>query len=351
MNTTVILAHMRKTIIKEKLVVACLVDGQHAKIFKVQLMSLNRWIHENHPDCTHDNVFVLCYDTPGRNNSRVSLVYANPENKSQHFETESEHPLFVPRSVYTSRPSVMVCTTVYNSPPYFIEWLHYQRKLGVDLVYVNAQESFLDSNEFHNTFFQSLLTDGFVQLKVWQEILNKNEVFYHSQVLYYQNCLYRFQGVYDYAVMIDTDDFVISRTHKSLQESLKSIMSGKWGSIRLHWIRYYEPRCGVNFSGNLTTLNDGNLTRYVNISSAIVEKNYKSIHRLSSTIEVSVHQVGQLMLGYRWFVVPSNVIIYAVHLKKVKLSEDQLKRECKHATAKPQVVTSPHDPSTPSHIT
>lgn len=338
MNTTVILAHMKKTALKQKLVVACIVDGQRTTSFKVQLMSLNRWIHENHPECTHDNVLVYCYNTPGRNNSRVSLVYANPDNKSQHFETESEHPLFVPRSVYTSRPSVMVCTTVYNSPPYFIEWLHYQRKLGVDLVYVNAQESFLKSKEFHDAFFQSLLADGFVQLKVWQEFLNKKEVYYHSQALYYQNCLYRFQGVYDYAMMIDTDDFVISRTTNSLQQSLKSLMTGKLGSIRLRWIRYYEPRCGLNFTGNLTSHDDGNLTRYVNVSSAIVEKNFKSIHRLSSTIEVSVHQVAELMPGYRWLVAPSTTI-YAVHMKKVKLSKDQFRKECEHSIAKPQVVT------------
>ena len=336
-NATVILAHMKKVAIERKLVVACTVDGHQTKLFKIQVMKMTSWIHANHPECTHDNVLVLCYDTPGRNNSRVSLVYANPDNESQHFETESEHPLFVPYTVKRSRSSVMVCTTVYNTPPYFSEWLHYQKTLGVDLVYVNAQQSFLKSKEFNDTFFQSLLADGFVQLKVWQEYLNAREVFYHSQLLYYQNCLYRFQGVHDYAVMVDTDDFVIPRTSTSLQHCLDKLFVNNWGSIRLRWVRYYEPRCGLNLTGNLTSQNVGNLTQYMNISSASREKNFKSVHKLSTTLEVKVHEVGELVPGYRWTIAPDSVI-YAAHIKKRKLSKDQLKKAC-NGTTQPQSLT------------
>ena len=342
-NTTVILAHMKKIVIEKKLVVACIVDGQRAKSFKVQIMVLNRWIHENHPECTHDNVLIYCYNTPGRNNSRVALVYANPDNISQHFETESEHPLFIPPTVKTSGSNVMVCTTVYKSPPFFIEWLHYQKTLGVNLVYINAQESFLKSKEFNDTFFQGLLADGFVQLKVWQEYLNTREVFYHSQLLYYQNCLYRFQGVHDYAIMVDTDDFVISRANKTLQQCLSNLFVNNLGSVRLRWMRYYEPRCGLNFTGNLTRYDVGNLTQYVNISSATRERNFKSIHKLSSTVEVKIHEVGELMQGYHWSIAP-DWMIYAAHIKKLKLKKDQLKR-CDTRTS----VTIPVKSTTNQH--
>lgn len=340
-NATVILAHMKKAAIKRSLVIACKVDDHQTMLVKVQTMRMNGWIHANHPECTHDNAFVLCYNTPGRNNSRVSLVYANPDNESQHFETESEHPLFVPpHTVKRSRSSVMVCATVYDSPPYFSEWLHYQRTLGVDFVYINAQQSFLTSKEFKNTFFQSLLTDGFVQLKVWQEYLNKREVYYHSQLLYYQNCLYRFQGVHDYAIMVDTDDYVIPRTNKTLQHCLDSLFVKNTGSIRLQWVRYYEPRCGLNLTGNLTSHNVGNLTQYINISSAREEKNFKSVHKLSSTVEVNVHEVGELMPGYRWTMAPEGVI-YAAHLKKLKLSRDQLEKECSNNGTTSSATTNP----------
>ena len=338
-NATVILAHMKKVVVERKLVVACMVDGHQAKSFKVQIMKLSRWIHENHPECTHDNVLILCYDTPGRNNSRVSLVYANPDNETQHFETESEHPLFVPPSVKRSRSSVMACTTVYNSPPYLIEWLHYQRTLGVDLVYINAQQSFLNSKEFNDTFFQNLLGSGFVQLKVWQEYLNTKEVFYHSQLLYYQNCLYRFQGVHDYAIMVDTDDFVITRINAPLYQCLDHLFINSLGSIRLRWVRYYEPKCGLNLTSNLTSHSVRNLTQYVNISSASRERNFKSIHKLSTTLEVKIHEVGELVPRYHWTIAPEKVI-YAAHVKKLKLRKDQLQKTCSDTSiSKPQATT------------
>ena len=333
-NATVILAHVKKAAIEQNLIIACKVDGHQTNSFKIQVMKMNGWIHANHPECTHDNVLILCYDTPGRIGSRVSLVYTNPDNESQHLETESEHPLYVPhnnnnnQNIERSRSTVMVCTTVYNTPPYFSEWLHYQRALGVDMVYINAQQSFLESKEFNDTFFQGLLADGFVQLKVWQEYLNTREVFYHSQLLYYQNCLYRFQGIHDYAVMVDTDDFVIVRSNTTLQHCLDNLFVKNWGSTRLRWVRYYEPRCGLNFTGRIVTSHDdGNLTQYMNFSSASREKNFKSIHKLSTTLEVEVHEVGELLPGYRWTIAPDN-IIYAAHIKKLKLDKDQWKKEC-----------------------
>ena len=338
-NATVILAHMKKAVIERSLVIGCKVDGHQIRSFKVQTMKLNSWIHANYPECTHDNVFVLCYDTPGRNNSRVSLVYANPDNESQHFETESEHPLFIPHtSIKRARSSVMVCVTVYDTPPLFSEWLHYQKTLGVDFVYINAQQSFLAGEEFNNTFFQRLLADGFVQLKVWQEYLNKKEVFYHSQLLYYQDCLYRFQGVHDYAMMVDTDDFVTPRTNTTLQHCLDNLFVEKVGSIRLRWVRYYEPKCGLNITGNLTIHNVGNLTQYMNISSASLSRNVKSVHKLSSTLEAKVHEVGELVPGYRWIIAPESVI-YTAHLKKLKLSKDQLKKECGNKSSTSSSIT------------
>ena len=333
-NATVILAHMNKTVFERDLIVACIVGGQRAKKFKIQTMKLNEWIHLNHPECTHDNVLIFCYDTPARNNSRVSVVYRNPNNDSEQYETESEHPLFIPYPVNATNndSSVMVCTTVYETPPYFREWLHYQKTLGVDFIYINAQESFTKSEVFNDTFFRESLDNGLVQLKVWKEYLSKKEVFYHSQVLYYQNCLYRFQGIYKYSIMADTDDFLTPRgsDRMSLRQHLDSLftLKPKLGSIRLRWVRYYEPICGLNFTGGLLD-HDGNLTQYVNITSATREKNFKSIHKVSATVEAKVHEVAELMPGYCWTIVPDDVA-YMAHIKRHKLKKDQQQRLCNH---------------------
>ena len=334
-NSTVILAHISKTIIEKNLIVSCVVDGQHAKSLKVQKMRLNEWIHLNHPECTHDNIIIFCYDTPASKNCKVALVYKNPHNHTEHVEVESEYSMYMPYSINETMQDsptsgVMVCTTVYDSPPYFIEWLHYQRALGVDLVYINAQESFTMSRLFNDTFFQQLLSTGFVQMKVWSEYLSEKQVYYHSQALYYQHCLYHFQGVYKYAVMSDTDDFLIpsgaDMTSISLLQHLHNIFDLKEhlqvGSIRLRWIRYYEPICGVNLTGIQTHSPDGNLTKYVNMSSAMLERNFKSVHKISATVETKVHEVAELMPGYSWCIVPDN-LLYMAHIKQPRFTTRQ----------------------------
>ena len=84
------------------------------------------------------------------------------------FITDSEHPLFVPKSRENSKEfasSVMACTTAFGTPPYVGAWLRYQKTLGVDLVYINAAESFLYGDSLDDTFLQESLENGFVQLK------------------------------------------------------------------------------------------------------------------------------------------------------------------------------------------
>ena len=89
-NATVVLAHLTKP----AKVVACKVNGYLTKAVEVKQLKLNPWLHQKFKDCTHDNVLVVCYDTPGLNNSKVSIVYKNPENESQFVSVESEYPLF-----------------------------------------------------------------------------------------------------------------------------------------------------------------------------------------------------------------------------------------------------------------
>ena len=323
-NATVLLAHMNKTVIGCGLIVACIVDGHHTEELKVKSIKVNKWIHTSHPECTHDNVLIYCYDTPAHNNSRVSVVYVNPENSSEHFVTESEHPLFFPGSSSNddtnSSLKVMTCTTVYGTPPYFGAWVRYQKTLGVDMVYINAQESFVKSKAFNDTFFQESLSNGFIQLKVWKDYLGPGALYYYSQALYYQNCLYRFQGMYDYSIFGDTDDFFIPRGGKDL--SIHQLLWNTFNleqnvsSIRLSWIRYVEPVNEFNFTKEMVI--DGNLTRILDVSSAMNETNFKSVHKLSATVEIGIHEVTEMMPAYSWIIAPHSTA-YMAHIKKHRL--------------------------------
>ena len=312
-NATVVLTHVIKSLVKP---VGCVVDGQHTSEVELQPISINGWIHTFHPECTHDNVLIFCFDTPGRNNSIVSVLYENPKNKSEVFIADSEHPLFVPKSRERSKEfpsSVIACTTVFGTPPYFGAWLRYQRTIGVDLVYVNAADTFLCGDAFKDNFLQESIKNGFVQLKVWKEYLKPGALFYHSQALYYQNCVYRFQGVYEYAIMSDFDDFVIpAGGKKDIGEVLQSLFKPKpnLGAIQLDWFKYFEPDGGFDYDEILA----GRFLQYIEAEPGVLEHNTKSIHKLIATSDVGIHKISRQMKGYRWTRAPQDKV-YMAHFK------------------------------------
>lgn len=324
-NATVILTHVIKSMVKP---LGCIVDGHPT--FKVELkaISINRWIHTWHPECTHDNVLIFCFDTPGRNNSKVSVIYENPKNKFEIFITDSEHPLFVPNSRENSKKfvsSVMACTTVFGTPPYFGAWLRYQKTIGVNLVYINAAETFLCGDAYKDTFLQESIRNGFVQLKVWTEYLKPGALFYHSQALYYQNCIYRFQGVYKYAIMGDFDDFVIPARGKDINKILQTIFDPKpkLGGIQLDWLRYFEPDGGFNYDIILA----GNFIRYIEANPGMDERNHKSIHKLSATSDVGIHKIAGQMKGHNWIRAPRNMV-YMAHFKNRQRPNHYATEQC-----------------------
>ena len=311
-NATVILTHVIKSLVKP---VGCVVDGQHSSKVELKPIKINGWIHKMRPKCTHDNVLIFCFNTPGRNNSKVSVMYENPKNNSEIFVTDSEHPLFVPKSRESSKEftsSVMVCTTAFGNPPYLGAWLRYQNTLGVDLVHIDAVDSFLLGEAFNDTFLQESLKTGFVQLKVWKEYLKPGALFYHSQALYYQSCVYRFQGIYNYAIMGDFDDFLIPADGKKIIEILQSLFDPKpkLGGIQLDWMRYFEPDGGFNYDEILA----GKFSKYVEAKAGMNERNWKSIHKLTATSDVGIHKVSRQMMGYTWMYVPRDTL-HMAHFK------------------------------------
>ena len=320
-NAIVILAQVTKEVLKKSLIVRCIVNGMRTKKFRILSFLMNGWIRSHHPHLTYDNVLIFCYDTTINRDGTDDVVieYKNPKDNKEIISIKPEAPLFVPsfQPANKGRSSVMVCITAFGTPPCFMDWLHYQKTLGVDLVYINAQQSFLNSTVYLDTFFRESLDNGFVQVKVWQEYLTKMEIFYHSQLLYYHDCLYRFQGVYDYGIILDTDEFYVAEDGKvdiKIHQHLDKVFSqkSKVGALRLDQVIYRAPPGGFNRSN--TELNDsGNLPRY-GVRTSLRSDNFKSVSRLSATIELSVHTVVGFMSGFGEYPVPKHVAFVA-HMK------------------------------------
>ena len=320
-NAIVVLAHVSKEVLKRNLILGCTVNGMHTKTYKILSFLMNGWIHRAHPLMTHDDVLIFCYDTTinrGRTND-VIIEYKNPKDINQIISIKPEVALFVPnyQSVNKERSSVMVCITAYGTPPCFMDWLHYQKTLGVDLVYISAQESFVNSAVYSDTFFQESLNNGFVQMNVWKEYLSKKEVFYHSQLLYYHDCLYRFQGVYDYAIIVDTDEFYVADNgtlNRDINQHLDDVFAWrpKIGALRVDQVTYHAPPDGFNRS-NTEISDNGILPKYA-VRTSRKTTNFKSVSKLSATIELSVHTVVGLMPGFKEYAIPRHVA-HVAHMK------------------------------------
>ena len=199
------------------------------------------------------------------------------------------------------------------------EWLNYQRTIGVDHVHLTVDTSFKEAGGFENAYLLKAMKERFVSVDMWQQKLDDSEVYYHSEALAYENCIYRFRGTYDYAFMLDTDDFFvpIGPSEKGLHHYVNNWCKNK-ASCALSWIEYY-PDCGLNGEAD-----DGNVTKLLKSFVSTNRNVGKSIHKLSAVIDTGIHlaeagikdgKTYELKYHQDIAKIPSN-LAYVAHIKK-----------------------------------
>ena len=314
-NSTVLLVQVRD--VKRQRynrVIGCGVDDVRAPAYRVKPLFVYRnWIRSNVPNLTHSEAVVTCYDLPSRNGSKAYVLY-RPYRIPYLLKVYSERPVFVPGGLGPMRPwSLVVCTTVYNRPPWLSEWLRYQQTIGVDYIHLYAQQSFIDQGGMSNPELQKLVSSQRLRVDVRNAYLNSSEVYYYSQPLHYQDCLLRFRGVYEFAMLIDTDDFLVPRVpdHPDVHFYLKHLFRDNIASVKLDWVRYF-PSCGLTTPPD--KILDGNLTHHL-ATHRCYKEYVKSIHRLEYVTEAAVHEVTYLIPGYKK-AIASNSTVYIAHIRK-----------------------------------
>ena len=101
-------------------------------------------------------------------------------------------------------------------------WLRYQKAIGVDHVHMIAEDTIVAAGYFNHPVFRAALKENYLSIDFWPEWFNSTEILYRSQHLAYNDCLYRFQGAYDYIVFSDADDFFVPvKESKSIKTYLK----------------------------------------------------------------------------------------------------------------------------------
>ena len=239
-------------------------------------------------------------------------------------EVKSQRNVVVPqakiKNVTLSHPTVMTCLStvrIGQIPPsedgMLYQWLRYQKAIGVDHVHVIAEDTFVTMGGFDHPIIQDALKEGFLSIDFWPRWFNTTEIFYSSQHLASTDCIYRFQGIYDYVIIADSDDFFVPlASNKSIKTYLQQWCSGRRGSCNFQWYQMY-PDCGwspdrVGPNGNLTaTLHSHKMQKL---------KNMKSAHQIRALVEVGRHTAMYLLPGYQHTSLVPFKQAYFAHVRK-----------------------------------
>ena len=268
--------------------------------------------------------FVDCFDVGSiTEGDPAFLEISHPEFGL--LDVKSQKNVIVPQSTKdvsaASYPSVVSCVGTLRLgeiPPsedgMVYQWLRYQKTIGVDHVHLIAEDTFVTMGGFDHPLIKDALRENYLSIDFWPRWFNTTEIWHSSQHLASTDCVYRFQGVYDYVIIADLDDFFVPHgKSKSIKTYLKKWCSGRQASCNFEWHEFY-PDCGWSPE---SVGPDGNLTA----NSHNIEKrtNYKSAHQIHALVEVGRHTAMSLLPGYQYISrVPSKQAYFA-HLRKGRI--------------------------------
>ena len=291
-NATVILASVLKELMDSN--IGCRVDTQIQlePIAWPQEIALTYWI-SRHFKVTHVDMIIRCYDLKIHRNSFVSLLY---EVNGTLWEAPVKTGVVIPGESPLNK-GVMACVTGFGIVSHLDEWLTYQQTIGIKFIHINVHASFL-KNIKTSAVLQKLIQDKYVKIMVWEQFLNKSQVYYYSQSLKYQDCIQRYQNIYKYMMIADFDEYFIPLARrKNISFYVNHLFKdSRTGSVILYVIVY---KCLTNLSDESVAL-DGNRTKLVNFQKP--EKftgEVKSIHLVKAVQEVSVHGIHSLLHSYK----------------------------------------------------
>ena len=261
-----------------------------------------KWV-QDHEHATSTLALIDCYNIPRVQNGDSAFLHYKSSSGAL-VRVQSQKPVFVPEpraGVDSSAVTAVVCV---GAPIYAAEhsaaehgmlyhWLRYQKVIGVDHVHMYVDESFVRAGALQNEVIRQAIREGFLSIAFWPKWLNTTEVF-NTQKIAYQDCLLHFQGVHDYAIYIDSDDFFVPLKSKSIKDYLVRWCSGKVGSCQFRW-RQYFPDCGWDPKSIGV---DGNFTAAMTYKHTWLRSNHKSVHQLKAILDAGTHEAQVLLDGY-----------------------------------------------------
>eukprot|EP00731_Ephydatia_muelleri_P019483 Em0012g308a len=268
----VFLAVAEKRIVSKNLVIGVQMDNDtfHSSL-DVREPEWNAYIDLICPNLTHKFIVVRCSAPFSYNPSHAALLYKTEPNG------------VILSAVSENRPIVNVMPQKSN-----------ERKTIVSCL-APGYES---------------LGDRLPIYRHLAETVHLMAVFYREQVLAYQDCVHRFQGLYDYVFMHDADDFFVPLIPGAKLDYYVNKYCTK-GACSFPWEEIEPPNSGL--TGMIGR--DGNVTDKVAAKhSRKTRQANKCIHRLEDTFEVGIHEPTMKVACCMTAYVPSTAA-YVAHIR------------------------------------
>ena len=220
-NAVVFMLEMARSLVGQNIFTGCRVGSVESSSVHFRKSNQYQWaINVKHT--TKNVAFVDCFDVNGVEDGDAAYIkLSHYKLKVKNVEVKSQRNVIVPQSrkyMTPSYPSLVACVATVRMgeiPPsedgMLYQWLLYQKTIGVDHVHMIAEDTFVTSGGFEHPIVQDALKENFLSIDFWPRWFNTTEIYHSSQHLAYTDCLYRFQGVYDYGVFSDLDDFFVPR--------------------------------------------------------------------------------------------------------------------------------------------
>ncbi len=297
--------------------IACEINGHYTSVVD-DVREDTKWIRANHKGYTYSLVIVFCLFVPQEaivNGASVKLIHKS-RNDNCYSRVETEFPLVVkPRNSTIDRGpnSVLVCVSVFKRPPYFSEWLKYQQRLGVDMVHINADPTFVMNATSRYPYLKKSLDSGFAVMEEWNDFLGE-KLFWYSELIKYQDCVMQYLGVFQYAFMLDADDFFnpVLPDHKNIHYYMGEYFNNPTVCTKvLNWVTYCK------YPDLSKSPSDGNLTALVQDGKTKPYQAGKAVHKLDNLLFVNIHKAHTILKGCHSDEQPSP-IAYVSHIRPQK---------------------------------
>ena len=285
----VLLAVVEKNIVSNNLITGVQIDNATLKSFEVRETGWNAYIDEVCPKLTHKFVVVRCKAQSSAVPRHAALLYTlHNTSDNMVLSAASENAAIPPPPPNAKkRYTVVSCLAPGHGKSKLLRhWIRYEKTIGVDHIHVIADQSFVESGSLNDSVVREALDSGFLSIVIWPRWFTGWQVFYREQVLAYQDCIHRFQGIYDYVFPHDADDFFVPLIP---------------GAKLNYYIDKYCPDGTCAFSWEQNDPLDSGLTGKIgidgNVTDKIVAKNSrikrdacKCIHRLEDVYDIGIHE-------------------------------------------------------------